>query len=129
MEGFSIGAWDRDPQGIYVGGNQMAMTARSLLAFGELYRNGGRNREGEQVVPDSWVAESWRVRTASRFTGDGYGYGWFQRAIGGQMLYIVPAIGLTVAMTSPEDDPSARSGHRDDLHVLLGEIIGAVAGT
>ena len=80
VEGFSIGAWDRDPQGIYVGGNQMAMTARSLLAFGELYRNGGRNREGEQVVPESWVAESWRVRTASRFSGDGYGYGWFQRA-------------------------------------------------
>lgn len=41
--------------------------------------------------------------------------------------YIVPAIGLTVAMTSREDDPSARSGHRDDLHALLGEIIGAVA--
>ena len=137
VEGFSIGAWDRDPQGIYVGGNQMAMTARSLLAFGELYRNGGRNKAGEQVVPESWVTESWRVRTASRFTGDGYGYGWFQRQIGGQdvhyawgfggqMLYIAPAIGLTVAMTSREDDPSARSGHRDDLHVLLGEIIGAV---
>jgi hypothetical protein len=31
-----------------------------------------------------------------------------------------------VAMTSREDDPSARSGHRDDLHALLGEIIGAV---
>ena len=42
VEGFSIGAWDRDPQGIYVGGNQMAMTPRSLLAFGELYRNGGQ---------------------------------------------------------------------------------------
>ena len=56
VEGFSIGAWDRDPQGIYVGGNQMAMTARSLLAFGELYRNGGKNRAGEQVVPEDWVA-------------------------------------------------------------------------
>ena len=137
VEGFSIGAWDRDPQGIYVGGNQMAMTPRSLAAFGELYRNGGRNRAGEQVVPENWVAESWRVRTHSVYSGDGYGYGWFMREIGGQevryawgfggqMLYIVPALGLTVAMTSREDDPSARSGHRDDLHALLAEIIGTV---
>ena len=138
VEGFSIGAWDRDPQGIYVGGNQMAMSTRSLLAFGELYRNGGRNRAGEQVVSENWIAESWKVRTHSIYSGDGYGYGWFIRQIagqdvvyawgfGGQMLYIVPALGLTVAMTSIPDDPSAQSGHRDDLHALLGEIIGAVA--
>jgi CubicO group peptidase (beta-lactamase class C family) len=137
IEGFSIEAWDRDPQGIYVGGNQMAMTTRSLLAFGELYRNGGKNRAGEQVVPEDWITESWRVRTNSIYSGDGYGYGWFMREIGGQqvryawgfggqMLYIVPDLGLSVAMTSREDDPSARSGHRDDLHALLAEIIGAV---
>lgn len=137
VEGFSIAAWDRDPQGIYVGGNQMAMTPRSLLAFGELYRNGGRNRAGEQVVPESWIAESWKLRTHSIYSGDGYGYGWFLRQIGGQevvyawgfggqMLYIAPALGLTVAMTSIPDDPSAQSGHRDDLHALLAAIIAAV---
>ena len=71
------------------------------------------------------------MRTNSIYSGDGYGYGWFQRAIGGQevhyawgfggqMLYIVPDLGLTVVMTSREDDPSARNGHRDDLHALLG---------
>lgn len=139
VEGFSIGAWDRDPQGIYVGGNQMAMSTRSLLAFGELYRNGGRTKAGEQVVPQDWIAQSWQVRTHSIYSGDGYGYGWFMREIGGQdvvyawgfggqMLYIVPDLGLTVAMTSLPDDPSARSGHRDDLHELLGEIISAVGG-
>lgn len=36
VEGFNIGGWERDPQGIYLGGNRMAMSARSLLAFGEL---------------------------------------------------------------------------------------------
>ncbi|MGO8543090.1 6-aminohexanoate hydrolase, partial [Rhizobium leguminosarum] len=41
VECFRIGAWERDPQGIYIGGNQGARSARSLLAFGELYRNGG----------------------------------------------------------------------------------------
>lgn len=136
LEDFRIGAWERDPQGIYLGGNQMAMSARSLLAFGELYRNGGRTPQGRQLVPEEWVRQSWQSRTNSRFSNDGYGYGWFARAIGGrtvhfawgyggQMLYIVPELALTVVMTSQENAPSARSGYRDELHALLADIIGA----
>jgi CubicO group peptidase (beta-lactamase class C family) len=34
--GVEVSGWQRDPQGIYLGGNEMAMTPRSLLAFGEL---------------------------------------------------------------------------------------------
>ena len=60
LKGFSITAWDRDPQGIYLGGNQMAMSTRSLLAFGELYRNGGKTPEGVQIVPADWIAQSWQ---------------------------------------------------------------------
>jgi CubicO group peptidase (beta-lactamase class C family) len=137
VKGFEISAWERDPQGIYLGGNQMAMTARSLLAFGEVYRNGGKTAEGRQVVSADWIRQSWTPRTTSRYTGDGYGYGWFLRQIGGedvkfgwgyggQMLYIVPSLGLTVVMTSSDSGPSARSGYRDELHTLLGEIIEAV---
>lgn len=136
VEGFRINAWDRDPQGLYLGGNQMAMSARSLLAFGELYRNSGRTKQGRQVVPEDWIRQSWQARTQSRFTGDDYGYGWFTREIadvtvhygwgyGGQMLYVVPSRGLTVVMLSDETAPSARTGYRDALHGLLGEIIGA----
>ncbi|ARO31801.1 beta-lactamase/transpeptidase-like protein [Rhizobium sp. NXC14] len=137
VEGFRIGAWERDPQGIYLGGNQMAMSARSLLAFGELYRNGGRTTQGVQVVPADWIVQSWQHRTNSRFSGDEYGYGWFTREIGGeqvhfawgyggQMLYIVAALDLTVVMTSEESGPSARNGYRDLLRGLLADIIGIV---
>lgn len=137
---FAITAWERDPQGIYLGGNQMAMSPRSLLAFGELYRNGGRTADGRQLVPADWIAQSWQPRTNSRYTGDGYGYGWFSRTIGGepvhygwgyggQMIYVVPTRGLTVAMTSEETEAAARSGHRDDLHALLAEIIATVSGS
>ena len=137
IEGFSIASWERDPQGIYFGGNQMAMTPASLLAFAECCRNEGRNRAGRQVIPARWLEESWRVRTASRFTGDGYGYGWFTREIGGarahygwgyggQMLYVVPARGMSLVMTSDPGTPSGRTGHRDDLHRLAGEIVEAV---
>jgi CubicO group peptidase (beta-lactamase class C family) len=134
MPDFAIGGWERDPQGIYLGGNQMAMSARSLLAFGELYRNDGRTPDRKQLLSPEWIAASWQRRTTSQFNGDGYGYGWFLRNIagqevkyawgyGGQMLYIAPAIGLTVVMTSEEDNPSARNGYRDALHDLLAAII------
>ena len=140
QEGFAITAWERDPQGIYLGGNQMAMSPRSLLAFGELYRNGGRTADGRQLIPAAWIAQSWQPRTNSRYTGDGYGYGWFSRTIGGepvhygwgyggQMIYVVPTRRLTVAMTSEETEAAARSGHRDDLHALLAEIIAIVGSS
>ncbi len=137
QEGFAISAWDRDPQGVYLGGNQMVMTPRSLLAFGEIYRNGGKARDGQQLISPGWIAQSWQARTRSIYTGDGYGYGWFQQELGGhrvnygwgyggQMIYVVPGLQLTVAMTSDETESAARSGHREDLHRLLGQVMTAV---
>ena len=137
--GFAIMSWDTDPQGLHFGGNQMAMTPRSLLAFGELYRNHGRANSGAQLLPATWIAQSWLPRTQSIYTGDGYGYGWFARRIeghdvrfawghGGQMLYVVPSLGLTVAMTSDEATGQARSGHLFELHALLGRIIASQQG-
>ncbi|GHD66078.1 6-aminohexanoate-dimer hydrolase [Luteimonas padinae] len=134
--GFVISAWDRDPQGIHFGGNNMAMDTRSLLAFGEIYRSGGVSRDGRRLLSRAWIDASWQPRTQSRFTGDGYGYGWFLRDIagepvrfawgyGGQMLYVVPSLELVVAMTSDDGQASARSGHRDALHGLAAEVIRA----
>ncbi|MCK0196084.1 beta-lactamase family protein [Ancylobacter sp. 6x-1] len=134
VPGFSIASWSRDPQGIYLGGNEMAMTPRSLLAFGELFRACGRTPDGRQVVPESWVEACWTPRTASRFTGDAYGYGWFLRTLagrevrygwgyGGQMLYVVPEAKMTIVMTSATDQPSARTGYRDELHALAADLI------
>ncbi|MFC3628569.1 serine hydrolase domain-containing protein [Paracoccus angustae] len=139
VPGFRITGWERDPQGIYLGGNQMAMSTRSLLAFGALYADGGR-AGGQQVVPQGWIAESWRPRTASIFSGQGYGYGWFigqasGRPVrygwgyGGQMIYVFPAAGrqpaVAVAVTSDPDQPSARTGYRNDLHLLADRIVQA----
>ncbi|UHS61592.1 serine hydrolase [Agrobacterium vaccinii] len=137
LDGFSIGSWERDPQGIYLGGNQMAMTSRSLLAFGELYRRGGITVDGTRLISQSWIEQSWVQRTNSVFNGDGYGYCWFIKEMagemvcyawgyGGQMLYIVPSKRLSVVMTSREDAPSARTGYRDQLHGLMADIITAV---
>jgi CubicO group peptidase (beta-lactamase class C family) len=133
LQDFAVADWMRDPQGIYFGGNQMAMSPRSMLAFGELFRSRGRSG-GRQVLSQAWIAESWTPRTQSVFHDDLYGYGWFLTEMagrpvryawgyGGQMIYVVPDLGLTVVMTSGSDRPSARSGHRDDLHALMRRIV------
>jgi CubicO group peptidase (beta-lactamase class C family) len=133
---FAIADWLRSPQGIYLGGNQMAMSPRAMLAFGELYRTGGR-AGGRQVLSKDWIARSWRPYTQSVFHDDFYGYGWFITEMagapvyyawgyGGQMIYVAPGLDLTVVMTSGSDRPSARSGHRDDLHNLMRAIVSAV---
>ena len=130
--GIGIPPWPRDPQGIHFGGNDMLMSPRALARFGELYRNGGRIG-GRQILPADWIAQSWNARTTSPWSGNGYGYGWFISkagghdvrfawGYGGQMLYIVPDLALTVVMTS--DASAEREGsHIQALHVLLADGI------
>lgn len=136
--GIRAGGWARDPQGIFLGGNEMALSPRALLAFGEMIRNGGKVGD-RQIVPAEWIAESWKPRTRSVFSGEQYGYGWFITSMrghpvhyawgyGGQMLYVVPDLRLVVVMTSDTAMPSGRTGHVRDLHRLVeDEIIPAVA--
>lgn len=131
--GIEVPAWQRDPQGIYFGGNNMLLSPRALLRFGELYRNGGM-ADGRRVLSEEWIRASWTPQARSVHTGDSYGYGWFIREMqghavyyawgyGGQMLYVVPDLGLTVVMTSDPDSPSGRTGYVRDLHALMAEGI------
>ncbi|HWJ88875.1 MAG TPA: serine hydrolase [Pelagibacterium sp.] len=138
LDGFAIAGWLQDPQGLYLGGNEMAMTPLSLLAFGELIRNGGKTGDGQQIVPGDWIETSFEPRTTSRLTHGPYGYGWFLGnfggeefaygwGYGGQMLYVARAAGLTVVMTSDPTSPSDGNGHRERLNALLADIVKAVS--
>ncbi|HUE77009.1 MAG TPA: serine hydrolase, partial [Longimicrobiales bacterium] len=130
--GIRIPAWVRDPQGIYFGGNDMRLSPRAMLRFGELYRNGGRV-DGSQVVPEDWVRTSLEARARSPWSGDRYGYGWFLKesagyptfyawGYGGQFIFVVPDLELTVVTTS---DPYApREGpHLREIHAMLEDWI------
>lgn len=136
--GIPVAGWERDPQGIDLGGNQTAMTPQTLLAFGELYRNGGVSSEGERILSQDWIDRSWTPRTRSRFHDGRYGYGWFIDTLaghevfygwgyGGQMIYVLPDLELTVAITSDETLPAGRGGYVRDLHRLVEETIVPVA--
>jgi CubicO group peptidase (beta-lactamase class C family) len=62
--GMTLARWPRDPQGVFFGGNDMLLTPRQMLKFGELYLRRGRDG-GLQIVPSSWVDASWVPRTRS----------------------------------------------------------------
>lgn len=145
---FSLPHWPRDPQGIYFGGNDMLMTPRQMLAFGELYLNEGR-AGARQIVSERWVTKSCegrerRVRRFDRPRGpDGspdpmrdrkYGYGWWVRdfggrevcfawGYGGQYIFVAPDLDLVIVTTSSPDVSEERRGHRRTLFEIVDRLV------
>ena len=131
--GIKIPAWTRDPQGRYLGGNEMAMSLEAMVRFGELYRNRGRVGDN-QVLSKAWVDRSLVSVTRSVFSGLGYGYGWFlgesggnqyalARGYGGQVICIVPQLKLTIAITSDPTRLARSAGYFGDLLNLIDDDI------
>jgi CubicO group peptidase (beta-lactamase class C family) len=130
--GVTLSPWTRDPQGVFLGGNEMGLLPREMLAYGELYRNGGMH-QGRRVVSAEWIAESWVQRGTSRFNGHGHGLGWWIREYagydvffawghGGQYIFLVPELELTVVTTSnPVGDRSGAPTRA--LHELLEQVL------
>ena len=153
--GFTLASWPRDPQGIYFGGNDMLMTPRQMVAFGELYLNRGR-ANGRQIVPERWVARSCEgrrreFRPGERF-GRGaanpfpdpmrdrqYGYLWwvynigghetcFAWGYGGQYIFVVPDLDLVIVTTASPDVSEERRGHRQRVFdILLRQVVEPLA--
>ncbi|HEY6509239.1 MAG TPA: serine hydrolase [Vicinamibacterales bacterium] len=134
--GFTLSPWTRDPQGIYFGGNDMAMTPRQMLAFGELYLRQGRVGD-RQVLPAHWVRDTFVPRGRSRY-GDRddreYGYGWWMRTLagqrtyyawgyGGQFIFVVPALDLVVVTTSSTTSDDERRAHRRTVNELVESLV------
>jgi CubicO group peptidase (beta-lactamase class C family) len=146
--GFTLAQWARDPQGIFFGGNDMLLTPRQMLAFGELYLNRGL-AGGRQLVPAAWVQASCEGRARNRRPGNPafdaangfdplrdrkYGYGWwvydilgfdtcFAWGYGGQYIFVVPTLDLVIVTTSSPDVSEERRGHRRELFGILEELI------
>jgi CubicO group peptidase (beta-lactamase class C family) len=134
--GFSLAPWMRDPQGIYFGGNDMLMTPRQMLAFGEMYRNSGQV-SGRQILSKSFIDETFEPRGRSRISGREYGYGWWIRDIagrkahyawgfGGQYIVLVPSLDLTVVSTSAATVSEDRRDHRRTVEEIIEHLIVAV---
>ena len=139
--GFRLAPWPKDPQGIYFGGNDMELTPRQMLEFGELYLNGGR-ADGNQIVPADWVDKSLGRRTTSTRGNDRYyGYGWWIRNMagfeapyawgyGGQFIVLVPGLAMVVVTTSSSNPGPTRRAHTQRMYDLVEhEIIAPASAT
>ena len=139
--GFTFAEWQRDRQGIYMGGNEMLMTPRQMIEYGELYLNQGRVGD-RRIVSAAWVDASCVPRTRSRWDGDReYGYGWwiqdvgghracFAWGFGGQYIFVFRDLDLVVVATSSTTVSEDRWGYRRALFDLLrSHVLPVAAGT
>lgn len=136
--GIPLYKWDQDPHGYYLGGNNMALRPREMLRFGEVYLNRGRYN-GEQLIPASWVDQSWKMLTVSPYNGHQYGYLWWSREFGGertyfawgyggQYIFIIPRLELIVVMTSSLTNRPRGGDHNRIVQAFLAdEIIPAIS--
>ena len=126
--GIDIPPWTRDPQGYYMGGNEMALSPRDMARFGEMIRQGGL-WNGTRVVSETWITNSLTPVTRSPWSGLGYGYGWFTgqtratsyalaRGYGGQVICIAPEAGVTIAITSDPLRPARSGGYFGHIMTL-----------
>jgi len=131
--GFTLADWPRDPQGVYFGGNDMLLTPRQMVAFGELYLNRGA-RNGREILPAAWVDASFVPRARSHWSDQLYGYGWWMRDVsgrriyfawgyGGQFIFVVPDLRLVVVATSSTTTDDERRGHRRTVQDVVEQFV------
>ena len=131
-----IGGWDRDPQGYYMGGNNMAMRPADMLKIGRMMMNLGEYN-GRQIVPAQWILESVEVYTRSNFNPYDFGYMWWRRPVngyeivfawghGGQYIMMLPEIDTVIVMTSNLMTSRGRGYQRELFRYLESELIPAL---
>ena len=131
--------WRRDPQGNYIGGWNVWMTARDLAKFGLLVLREGQ-WNGRTIVSRGWVRESTDVHIRNRGAvpqfGD-YGYLWWRRGLGGQdvilasgyggqNVFLVPALDLMVVTTARSDLKPPETAYRQAYEIAGKFVIPAV---
>ena len=125
--------WEKDPNGIYIGGWGLSLKAQDMAKFGMLYLNDGYF-QGTQVVPSEWVKLSTIDKSGmigTYYSGwnktYGYGYLWWVKRLddkidipfamghGGQRIAIMPnvnAVMVTQAEPNPKPPSSSFKRHR-----------------
>ena len=86
---------------------------------------------GKRVLPEGWIRASWTPKTHDRHD-EGYGYGWFISeahghpiyyacGFGGQMLYVIPSLKLTIVIASDSTAPFVETDYHCALQTLVAD--------
>ncbi len=117
--GIQSAYWHQDPQGYYIGGFGLGLSARDLAKIGFLYLNNGY-WNGQSIVSENWVKESTNQQIQAFdhpiYGTFGYGYQWWVKKIDGcssfrawgrrgQFIVVVPELDLVIAVTSDPRQP------------------------
>ena len=132
-----LGGWDRDPQGYYLGGNNMALRPRDMVKIGKLMLNNGVYKD-RQIVSSEWLAESVIPVTGRRPGVKNYGYLWFRRESaglnmiyaygnGGQYILIIPEIETVLTVTTRNGASGTRSYRRRLFRLIDNAIVPGLA--
>jgi len=128
-----VGGWDRDPQGYYMGGNNMALTPADMLKIGQLMLNKGLYK-GQRIVSKDWIENSLKTYTRSNFNPYDYGYMWWNKPVGsykvyfawgfgGQYIFIIPELNATVVLTGALENATQSRSYKEPVFRLLEEKI------
>ncbi len=99
--------WEKDAQGIAIGGWGLELTARDMAKLGYLYLHQGM-WQGKQVVSSKWVQAA-TTKHVSTDGPNGYGYQWWTYPShnaymalgrGGQTIFVAPDLNLIVVTTA-----------------------------
>ncbi len=129
----TVGGWDRDPQGYYMGGNNLALKPFDMLKIGQMLINKGV-WNGEQIISMDWIIDSFKTYTYSNYNPYGYGYQWWNKKTGkyttlfawghgGQYIMMIPELDAVIVMTSSVTNESRRRTYKRPVFTLLEDHI------
>lgn len=128
-----VGGWDRDPQGYYMGGNNMALRPTDMLKIGQMVLNGGLY-QGQRIISEQWLDASFKTYTRSNYNPYNYGYLWWKKPVGGyqvhfawgfggQYIFMIPDLNAVIVLTGALENATQQRSYKEPVFSLLGETI------
>lgn len=133
-----VGGWDRDPQGYYMGGNNVALSPVDMLKIGRLMMDMGEYN-GVQLVPREWTTgiagdlcpkqlQSLRLRIHVVAKPVGVYKAVFAWGNGGQYILILPELDTVIAITSDLNNSGSRRHQREFFDYLENRLVPFLEG-
>ena len=116
--GIVPGVWIKDWEGYRFGAGEVHLRSRDMARFGQLFLDEGV-ADGEQLLPASWIADSWTPYTegawyhkvGDNFDRTAYGYQWWiidagphtyylAWGHGGQQIAVLPELDMVIVVTA-----------------------------